>query len=141
MFLVLDTNVLSELMKPAPEQRVLRWFDAHARSEFATTAINEAELLAGIALLPEGQKKRRLAEATKAMLRDELGGRVFAFDSDAADALAMIVRARARKGKPIDFQDACIAAICKARDATIVTRDRSGFEGTGIAVVDPWAAS
>ena len=107
------------------------WPNADARA---------AQIPSGGALLPEGQKKRRLAEATKAMLRDELGGRVFAFDSDAADALAMIVRARARKGKPIDFQDACIAAICKARGATIVTRNRSGFEGTGIAVVDPWAS-
>lgn len=141
MQFVLDTNVLSELMKPAPDERVLRWFDAHAKSEFATTTINEAELLAGIALLPDGQKKRRLGNATKAMLRDELGGRVFAFDSAAADALAAIVRARTRRGKPINFQDACIAAICKTRGATIVTRDKSGFAATDIVVVDPWTAS
>lgn len=140
MQFVLDTNVLSELMKPAPGERVLRWFDAHDKAEFSTTAINEAELLAGIALLPEGRKKRRLAEATKAMLRDELGGRIFAFDSAAADALATIVRARMRKGKPIDFQDACIAAICRARGAAIVTRDSSGFEATGVVVVNPWTA-
>lgn len=141
MLLVLDTNVLSELMKAVPDERVLRWFDAHATAEFATTAINEAELLSGIALLPEGRKKRRLADATKAMIRDELGGRVFAFDSNAADALAMIVRSRTRKGKPIDFQDACIAGICKARGASILTRDRIGFDATGIVVIDPWTAS
>ena len=138
--LVLDTNVLSELMKPAPNERVMRWFDANASAEFATTAINEAELLAGIALLPEGRKKRRLGDALKAALRDELGGRVFEFDSNAARELAAIVRVRARKGTPIDFQDACIAAICKARGSAIVTRDTNGFEGTGIVVVDPWTA-
>lgn len=141
MPLVLDTNVLSELMKATPDERVLRWFDAHPKAQFATTAINEAELLAGIALLPEGKKKRRMADAAKAALRDELGGRVFGFDSDAARELAAIVRARSRKGKPIDFQDACIAAICKVRGAAIVTRDKSGFEATGIVVVDPWTAA
>ena len=138
---VLDTNVLSELMKPSPNERVLRWFDAHANAEFATTAINEAELLAGIALLPDGKKKRRLADATEATLRNELGGRVYPFDSDAARELAVVVRARSRKGKPVDFQDACIAAICNARGAAIVTRDRSGFEATGIVVIDPWGAA
>lgn len=138
---MLDTNVLSELMRPAPDEQVLRWFDLHAKAEFSTTAINEAELLAGIALLPEGQKKRRLAVATRAMLRNELGGRVFAFDSEAANAMASIARARTRSGKPINFQDACIAAICKAHGATIVTRDKSGFAGTGVDVIDPWTAS
>ena len=140
MTLVLDTNVLSELMKPAPNERVMRWFDKNAKAEFATTAINAAELLAGIALLPEGRKKRRLVDAVRATFRNELGGRIYAFDSDAAGELATIVRVRVRKGRPIDFQDACIAAICKARGAAIVTRDASGFEATGIVVVDPWAA-
>ena len=139
--LVLDTKVLSELMKPAPDSRVLRWFDTHSKMVFATTAINEAELLSGIALLPDGMKKRRLADATRAMFEDELGGRIFPFDSAAASQLAAIVRVRTRRGRPIDFQDACIAAICKARGAGIATRDRRGFEATGVALFDPWALS
>ncbi len=138
MLLVLDTNVLSELMKPSPDERVMRWFDAHADAQFATTVINEAELRAGIALLPDGRKKRPLTHAVKATLKDEFGGRIFAFDSDAAGEFAVIVRMRAGKGNPINFQDACIAAICKARAAPIVTRDIGGFEGTGITVLDPW---
>lgn len=87
------------------------------------------------------RKKHRLADATRAMLRDDLQGRVFAFDSAAASELASIVRVRTRIGKPVRFQDACIAPICKARGATIVTRYKRGFEATGIRLIDPWSAA
>ncbi len=138
MLFVLDTNVLSELMKLAADEQVLRWFDTQEGAEFATTAINEAEILAGIALLPDGRRKRRLADAARAVFEDELGGRVLPFDSTTASALAIIVRNRTRKGIPIDFQDACIAAICRAHDAVIITRDVKGFAATGVHVMDPW---
>lgn len=136
--LVLDTNVLSELMRPVPAVQVLDWFAEHAQSSFATTTINQAEILAGLAVLPNGRRKKALLDAASALWTDDLVGQPWAFDAPSAQRLGQVMQMRHSKGRPIQFADAAIAAICHVHDATIVTRDVGGFEGTGIKVVNPW---
>lgn len=138
MLLILDTNVLSELMRPRASEQVLGWFDAMLGTAMATTSINETELLTGIAMLPEGRRKKALQDAAGHVLRHELPGGILPFDSDAAKALARIIRARARAGRPIEFQDAGVAAIASVHGASVVTRDERGFAGTGVRIINPW---
>ncbi len=139
MWLVLDTNVISELMRPTPAPQVLDWFDRHTRMPLATTAICQAEVLAGLALLPAGKRKRQLLAAANDLWTQDLGGRVLAFDSGTAPLLASIVQTRQTAGRPIAFADAAIAAICRQHRAALATRDEGGFVGTGVKVHNPWA--
>ncbi|MDO5693694.1 MAG: type II toxin-antitoxin system VapC family toxin [Pseudomonadota bacterium] len=139
MLLVLDTNVLSELMRAVPDAQVLNWFDRHTNATFATTAICQAEILAGLSLLPNGKRKRQFLAAADALWNEDLGGRIFPFDSAAAVVLADIVQTRQAKGQPIQFADAAIAAICRRHKAAVVTRDEGGFAGTSVKLINPWA--
>jgi toxin FitB len=138
--LVLDTNVLSELMRPDPTVQVLGWFALHPDGNFATTTINQAEILAGLAVLPTGRRKTQLLNAAAALWEEDLGGQMLNFDAPAAQRLGQVVHMRHSKGRPIQFADAAIAAICHVHGATVVTRDAGGFEGTGIKVINPWDA-
>jgi toxin FitB len=138
--IVLDTNVISELMRPAPEARVEHWLAAQPTASVFTTTITQAEILYGVALLPEGQRKTELEEAVLEMFREELAERVLPFDAAAARAYATIAADRRRAGRPISQFDAQIAAICRSRGATLATRNMADFDGCGIAKVDPWAA-
>lgn len=141
MLFVLGTNILSELMKSEAEPAVLAWFLRHTQDQFATTTINQAEILGGLGLLPEGKRKRSMIAAAKAIWEVELKQLALPFDAACADAFAHILRRRTGLGKPIQFADAAIAAICATHKAVIVTRDTSGFEGCGIQVVNPWTAA
>ncbi|MGH3981612.1 MAG: type II toxin-antitoxin system VapC family toxin [Pseudonocardiaceae bacterium] len=138
--IVLDTNVLSELTRQAPEEAVLAWLDALPAAEVATTAITVSELLYGIARLPSGRRKTVLAEAVHALINDDFAGRVEPFDVLAAEAYAVLVTERDKLGRPITVPDAQIAAICRARHATLATRNTKDFEDAGIELVDPWQA-
>jgi predicted nucleic acid-binding protein len=139
--IVLDTNVLSELAKPEPNASVMAWIGRQPRSNLATTAISEAELAFGLALLPKGRRREALAQAVGRLLTEGLGGRVLAFDRTAAAAYGEIAAARRASGRPVATADARIAAIARARRASVLaTRDVSGFEGCGVRVVDPWRA-
>jgi predicted nucleic acid-binding protein len=136
---ILDTSVLSELSRQVPSENVVAWLDAQPADETATTAVTVAEILYGVARLPEGRRKAGLAEAVQGMLEDDLHGRVEPFDVTAAALCAAIVSGRERIGRPISMADAQIASICRKLRATLATRNARDFEGTGIDVIDPWS--
>jgi predicted nucleic acid-binding protein len=134
--IVLDTNVLSELMRSRPASQVVDWVDG--QDELAITAVTVAELLYGVARLPDGTRKVKLTAAVRALVEEEFSGRVLAFDGSAAEHYADIVAERERSGRPESSADAQIAAICRTHGAHLATRNVRDFEGTGIDVVDPW---
>ena len=136
--LVLDTNVLSELMKPQSSGEVSSWLEMQEPSQLFTTAITQAEILSGIATLPAGKRRRAIGAAAQAMFTDDLEGRVLAFDGLAAASYAEIFARRRAAGRPAATLDLMVAAIALSHGASIVTRDVSGFEGFGLAVVNPW---
>jgi toxin FitB len=136
--IVIDTNVISELTRPAPEPEVLAWLDSLAVGDVATTAITAAELFYGVARLPEGRRQTELAEAVSGLLSDDFDGRVLPFDQVAAGRYADVVSRRERLGRPVGIADAQIAAICSAVGATLATRNITDFEDTGIELFNPW---
>lgn len=136
---VIDTNVVSELMRPTPATAVLAWFSRQRSADLYLTAVSEAELRAGAAILPSGQRRDRLAAEVDAVVREDFAGRVLPFDSAAARAYAAIAASRRAVGRPILEADCQIAAIARARDAAVATRNAADFEHCGIAVIDPWA--
>jgi predicted nucleic acid-binding protein len=139
--IVLDTNVVSELMRSSPEANVLEWFAAQPRSTLFTTSITKAEILYGIALLPAGRRKASLAEAAEGMFAGAFAERMLPFDAATASHYAEILVARRRIGNPMETLDAQIAATAKAAGAAVATRDVAGFEGCGLVVIDPWTAT
>jgi hypothetical protein len=136
--IVLDTNVLSELMRPTPEPNVVIWLDGLPVRDVATTAVTAAELLYGVARLPDGQRKTTLAVEVERLLREEFIERVVPFDVRAAGYYAGIVDARDRLGLPISISDAQIAAICASTGAALATRNAKDFTHTGVKVINPW---
>ena len=137
--IVLDTNVLSELMRPDPHPSVRDWVAAQPRRTLYTACICEAETLYGIAALPEGRRRLALTTAAQAMFTEEMDGKVLPFNREAAAHYAEIVTARSRAGRPIEGFDALIAATALAAGAGIATRDIGGFQGCGLhSLIDPW---
>jgi predicted nucleic acid-binding protein len=136
--IVLDTNVLSELLRPAPEARVLAWLDAQPSASLFTTAVTQGEILYGIRLLPDGQHRKKLWNAAVAIFDEDFAGRVLSFDGDAAGVYADIGASRRAASRPISQFDATIAAISRSRGASLATRNAKDFEGCGIEVVNPW---
>jgi predicted nucleic acid-binding protein len=140
MMIVLDTNVISELMRKRPTRRVLTWVDAQSAGDLAITSVTAAELLYGIARLDDGARKRELGDAVRLLVHEDLAGRVLPFDVPAAEHYADLVADRERHGRPITSADGQIAAICRRHDATLATRNTRDFEATGVELLDPWAA-
>ena len=136
--IVLDTTVISELMKPAPHPGVAAWIDAQPRTLLWTTHINQTEILHGIANMSEERRRSGLADAARAMVDDDFPGRILPFGAGAAARYPEIVMTRCRAGNPIEGFDALIAAIALAAGASVATRDTGGFEGCGLAVINPW---
>ncbi len=136
--MVLDTNVLSELLRPAPEPRVLAWVAAQPRTALFTTTVTRGELFYGIRLLPDGARRQGLQAAVQAILDEDFAGRVLAFDGDAADAYAEMAAGRRQAGRPISQFDAMIAAMARSRGASLATRNVKDFEACGVEIVDPW---
>ena len=137
--ILLDTNVLSELARSAPDRAVLAWADAIPVERLCTTTITEAEVRFGIELLPSGRRRERLERALNAVFRDVIAGRVLPFDRAAALAYGRLAAQRRRIGRGIDVPDLQIAAIAVARGAdAIVTRNQGDFEGCGVPLIDPW---
>ncbi|WP_062520199.1 type II toxin-antitoxin system VapC family toxin [Demequina silvatica] len=136
--IVLDTNVISEVFRPAPDAEVIGWLSA-LDGDVAITAVTLAELFAGIALLPAGARRDALAARVESALEPYRGGgSVLPFDGAAADEYATILAARSQAGLPISTADAQIAAICRAHRAACATRNVRDFAHTGIALIDPW---
>ncbi|MGM0783797.1 MAG: type II toxin-antitoxin system VapC family toxin [Pseudomonadota bacterium] len=136
--IVLDTNVLSELMRPEPEPGVVDWLDAQEAISTAITAITVAEVLYGIERLPDGRRKRSLAAAAAAMFDEDFAGRILPFDAVAAVHYAERVAASERAGRAVHMADAQIAAICLRHGATLASRNLKDFVGLGVALIDPW---
>ena len=134
--IVLDTNVISEVMRgPAASPVVLAWLRSLPEMP-VTTVVNRAEILAGIAVLPDGERKRRLSEVAGTAF-DTLGV-CLPLMPEAASAYAPIVASRRSTGRPIGAMDALVAAIARVSGASVATRDRPDFEGLGLDLVDPW---
>jgi predicted nucleic acid-binding protein len=138
--IVLDTNVVSEIMRARPEPAVLAWLDGQASGELWLSSIVAAELMFGVARLADGARKRQLAQAVQATLEEDFAGRVLPFDLAAASVYADLCAKRERAGLPVAMADAQIAATCLAHDATLATRNHAHFEGLGLAMIDPWTA-
>ncbi len=138
--IVLDTNLLSELMKPAPAESVMRWVAAQPATRLYTTSITQAEIFHGVMLLPSGRRRNAIEVAAEAMFKEDFGGRILPFASDAARPYACIAAERRRAGRPISQFDAQIAAIARSSGAAIATRNVTDFEGCGVKVIDPWEA-
>jgi toxin FitB len=136
--LLLDTNVVSELMRPRPDSRVLSWVAAQPLSETAIATITVMEIRFGIALLPQGRRRTDLDTRFRQLLARAFTGRVLAFDQPAADASAEIRAQRRQRGNPITVEDSMIAAIARVHGAPVATRDLAGFEGCGLALINPW---
>jgi predicted nucleic acid-binding protein len=136
--IILDTNVLSELMRPKPSVSVLAWIAKQPEAELFTTSITEAEIFYGIEVLPKGKRREHLTTAAEAVFTEDFSGRVYSFDSTAARVFSKVASSRRTSGRPVSHADAQIAAIAKTKRAKIASRDVKGFEQCGVDVVDPW---
>jgi hypothetical protein len=139
--IILDTNVLSELMRPQPSPRVATWVAKQAATALFTTSITEAEIFYGIERLNRGKRRERLLAAVEAMFAEDLAGRIVGFESSAARVFSKIAAQRRALGKPISHADAQIAAIVNVRRARLATRNLADFEDCGLDLVDPWNGS
>jgi predicted nucleic acid-binding protein len=136
--IILDTNVVSELMRPEPAPQVAAWIRDRDRPELRTTSITVAEIQYGIARLPDCRRKQALLSAADAVFQT-FADQVLPFDAAAAEQYATIASNRERSGKPISGFDALIAAVCRSHGAALATRNLPDFDGIGIETVDPWA--
>lgn len=137
--IILDTNVISELLRPAPAKRVEDWLSNQDGETVFFTAIGEAELRHGLAILPAGKRRSALARAINAILEEDFRDRILPFDRLAANAYAAIAAERRAMGRPISQLDCQIAAIARAHRATVSTRNISDYKDCGVDLVDPWA--
>lgn len=136
--IVLDTNVVSELMRKRPEPTVIEWVDSQPASALAMTSVTAGELRYGLERMPGGKRKEMLREQIEAMLRLDFGQNILAFDLASAEAYGRIAAGREAIGRPISQADAQIAAICDATGSKLATRDVDDFEALDIDIVNPW---
>ena len=138
---VLDTNVVSELIRPAPDPTVEAWVAGRVAATLFFSAVGEAELLYGVAIMSAGQRRDALASEIEAMLREDFAGRVLPFDGEAARAYAEIAAARRADGRPVSQADVQIASIACSRGMAVATRNVRDFADMGIDIIDPWAGA
>lgn len=136
--IVLDTNVVSELMRSQPSPSALGWVNAQPADQLWLCSVVVAELLYGLGRMPDGVRRRQLAEAIEAMVFDDFAGRTLPFDLEAAAAYAQMVVQRESAGLPISMADAQIAAICNVHGATLATRNTRDFAKLGLTLINPW---
>lgn len=138
--LVLDTNILSAMMRLDRTPEVAGWLDAQDERQLFTTSVSQAEILSGLAIMADGRRRRKF-EKTAGEMFDEFEDRIIPFDSTAAIMYAELFALRRRVGRPTAPQDLMIAAIARAKDARMVTRNTADFEGCGLALINPWEAA
>ena len=138
--IILDTHVLSELLRPSPARQVEAWLSEQDGTQVYFTTIGEAELRHGVAIMPAGKRRAELSKAIEGMLSEDFRDRTLSFDRAAARAYAAIAAERRAAGRSISQVDCQICAIARAHDAVIATRNTAEFEGCGVALVDPWGA-
>ena len=136
--IVLDTNVLSELMRDQPTPAVRAWVRRQDPGSLFLSAITEAEIRFGIAVLPPGRRRRGLTDAAERTFGQLFRARVLAFDSDAAVAYSDLAAGRRNNGRPMSQSDCRIAAICVSHDAALATRNVRDFTDSGLLLIDPW---
>lgn len=136
--ILIDTNVLSELMKAKPAVEVLSWIDQQPAGQLYISSITVAEILYGIARLPDGKRKAAFADLAKLMFDEDFAGRILPFDTDAAIRYASLAAASEAKGRVSDMADAQIAAIAALYDAPVATRNVRHFDQLGVSVINPW---
>ena len=136
--IILDTNIVSEPLKPKPDAVVLEWLDRQTPATLYLTTINLAELWSGIETLPVGKRRAQLQHAMTTQILSLFEGRVLAFDHHAAEAFGRIHASAQAAGNPIDFADCAIAAIASTQRFILATRNARDFKGTGVALLDPW---
>jgi toxin FitB len=135
---ILDTNVVSELMRPAPEPAVAAWLRRHRTGRLATTAVTVAEIRYGLGRLSDGKRKADLSAKFQAVLARALAQRILPFDQRATELYAALKGSRERAGRPISPFDAMIAAIARVHGASVATRNVADFAACGVDVFDPW---
>lgn len=138
--IVVDTNVVSEMLKAAPAAAVVRCLKSIPMAECFATTITQSEMLAGAMFLPSGKRRTELMKSIVALFEEDFAGRVLSFDSPAALRYAEVTHRRRELGRPIQPLDAQIAAIARGRDMAIATRNVRDFEHCGVELIDPWAA-
>lgn len=137
--IILDTNVVSEPLKPAPDAAVLRWLDRQAPGTLYLTTISQAELLAGVQALPAGRRRTALQKVLTQELASLFAGRILGFGERSAQAYAEVVTAANTAGDPIDFADAAIGAIAMEHNYILATRNARDFKGTSVKLINPWS--
>lgn len=138
--IILDTNVISELMRSNASTDVEIWCNSHPAYRLFITTITQAEVLYGIRILPTGSRKKRLQDKAEILFSEQFANRIFPFDQKSAEYYAEITAQRRRQGKPISQFDAQIAAICRAHGTAIATRNVDDFAGCGLEIINPWEA-
>jgi predicted nucleic acid-binding protein len=136
--IILDTNVLSALMRKVPDAPVVAWLDREPAESIWISSITLFEVRFGLALLPDGKRRVALASAFARLLEEDLENRVLDFDAGAAIEAAALAAQRQRAGRPVDIRDTQIAGIVLARHATLATRNTRHFEDLTVNVIDPW---
>ena len=139
--IVLDTNVLSELMRPTPSPQVLAWVDAQAPDTLWLTSVTVAELLYGLARMPDGARQKALTQVALELLEIDFANRVLSFDVEAATAYAAMAAAAERAGRPLGMADGQISSICAAHGAGLATRNEKDFAHMGVQLFNPWKAA
>lgn len=137
--LILDTNVISEILRSEPNNSVVAWFESQPRDQLFTTAITQGEILCGIALLPDGNHREKLSRIAQLIFDEDLEGHILAFGTDASTHYADLVAGRKVAGQPISQFDAMILSIARLHGASIATRNTPDFEGCGVELINPWA--
>ncbi len=138
--IVLDTNVISELAKSAPDQRVTQWADAQYPDQIGTTTVVLAELEFGLALMPVGERRRSLTEKIETLVREIFADRIYAFDQLAVPHFARMGALQKSNGRSIEAADLMIAAIAASRGFSVCTRNIADFEFCGVPLLNPWQA-
>ncbi len=136
--IILDTNVLSALMRQAPDERVVAWLDQQPRTSIWTTSVTVLEVRYGLQIMA-GKRRALLIEGFESLL-DKLGHRVAAFDAEATQQAGDLMASRHKKGRPGDLRDTMIAGIVLVRHATLATRNTAHFEDAAVPLVNPWTA-